>query len=246
MALDAYTLEEYSNEGFGTRTGLTPSGTKNNNTMKHLSFTLITAGIMAATASATIISYNTTGTALNCNAVVGCTQNTATSVTLGGLTLTYSTASGTNVAAPSFISFGNIASTGTGTNVNLAGLQLVLNINSTPSGGPTTSGNIQVGALSGLLSTSNSSASIAWATNNTTTSFGTLPGATIGGQIYQVANSPLSLQAPTVGNPVGQTSIQGAVADVSATPEPTTMVMLGTGLAGVGLLRRRQRVGPVA
>ena len=210
--------------------------------MKHLSFTLITAGIMAATASASTISYNTTGTTLNCNSVVGCVQNTATSVTVGGLTLTYNSGAGNNVVTPSFISFGNIATTGTGTNVNLGGLQLVLKINSTPSGGSTTSGNLQVGALSGLLSTSNSSASIAWSTNNTTTTFGNLPGAAIGAQIYQVTNSPLSLQAPTVGNPVGQTSIQGAVADVSATPEPATMLLMGVGLAGAGILRRRRQV----
>ena len=210
--------------------------------MKHLSFTLITAGIMAATASASTISYNTTGTTLNCNGVAGCVQNTATSVTVGGLTLTYNSGAGNNVVTPSFISFGNIATTGTGTNVNLGGLQLVLKINSTPSGGSTTSGNLQVGALSGLLSTSNSSASIAWSNNNTTTTFGTLPGAAIGAQIYQVTNSPLSLQAPTVGNPVGQTSIQGAVADVSATPEPATMLLMGVGLAGAGILRRRRQV----
>ena len=220
--------------------GDTPLGDLKNKTMKHLSFTLITAGLVAATASASTISYNTTGTALNCNAVVGCVQNNATSVTLGGLTLTYNTASGNNVVTPSFISFGNIATTGTGTNVNLAGLQLVLKVNSTPNGGSTTSGTLQVGALSGLLSTSNSSASIAWSSNNTTTSFGTLPGMVIGAQVYQVANSPLSLQAPTVGNPIGQTSIQGAVADVSATPEPATMLLMGAGLAGAGILRRRR------
>ena len=45
--------------------------------------------------------------------------------------------------------------------------------------------------------------------------FGTLPGVVISGGAqsftYQVLNPTLGLQAPTVGNPVGQTSIQGAV-----------------------------------
>ena len=69
--------------------------------------------------------------------------------------------------------------------------------------------------LSGLLSTSNSSVAINFSGNSFSTSFGNLPSVPItgGGRTfyYQVLNTNLGLQAPTVGNPIGQTSIQGAV-----------------------------------
>ena len=57
---------------------------------------------------------------------------------------------------------------------------------------------------------------------------------------YQVLNPSLGLQAPTVGNPIGQTSIQGDLVATAATPEPTMFLfLLGTGLAMVGVVRLR-------
>ena len=224
--------------------GVLALGDLKNKIMKQLTLTLITAGLMAASASASTISYTTTGTTLNCNAVVGCTQNNSTQVTIGGLTLTYNSGAGNNVVTTSNINFGNIQSTGTGSSVNLAGLTLVISINSTPQGQGTTSGTMQDGNLSGQLSTNSSSANITWSSNNTTTSVGTLPGVVIGGQVYQVLNPTLGLQAPTIGTPIGQTSIQGSVSDVT-TPEPATLALMGSGLALAGLLRRRA-VGQLA
>src|SRR4051794_31012761 len=69
---------------------------------------------VAGTASAGTVNYNTTGSVLSCNGVPTCTQNTDTSVTVGGVTLTYNAGSGTGVATPSYINLGNIASTGVG------------------------------------------------------------------------------------------------------------------------------------
>ena len=176
------------------------------------------AGLWAVTASAGTVNYNTTGSTLSCNGVAGCVQNTTTSVTIGGLTFTYNTGSGSGVVTPSIINLGNIVSTGTSAGVNVTGLLLTINVNSTP---PGASGTLPNGAVSGSISTNNSGATITFSPNNTTTGFGTLPGVVISGGsqafIYQVLNPTLGLQAPTVGNPIGQTSIQGAVTDSSNT-----------------------------
>jgi hypothetical protein len=210
--------------------------------MKKTIVVLGLAGLFALTASAGTINYNTTGSTLSCNGLVGCTQNTTTSVTDGGLTFTYNTGSGSGVVTPSIINLGNIVTTGTGSNVNVTGLLLTINVNSTP---PGAGGTLPNGSVSGSVSTNNSSALILFSPNNTTTGFGTLPGVVISGGsqafTYQVLNPSLGLQAPTVGNPVGQTSIQGAVTDTSPspTPEPATFAMMGVGLALVGVWRRR-------
>jgi hypothetical protein len=200
------------------------------------------AGLMAATASADItLNYNTTGSTLSCNGVAGCVQDTTTEVTTGGLTFTYNTGSGLGVVSPSIINLGNIDTTGTGTSVNVTGLLLTINVNSTP---PGASGTLPNGDISGTISTNSSGATILFSPNNTTTAFGTLPGVVLSGGgdsfTYQVLNPTLGLVAPTDGNPIGQTTIQGDVVAVATTPEPTMFLfLLGAGLAMVGVVRVR-------
>jgi hypothetical protein len=55
--------------------------------------------------------------------------------------------------------------------------------------------------------------------------------------------SPISLiVAPNSGTPPGDTTIQGQVVSAPpTTPEPTTFAMIGGGLLGLGLLRRRKQ-----
>jgi hypothetical protein len=206
--------------------------------MKKLLLPLALLTGMASPAFAITINYNTTGSTLSCNGVAGCVQNTTTSVSFASLSLTYNTGSGSGVNTPSFINLGNIVTTGTSAGVNLTGLLLTVNVNSTP---PGASGTLPNGAISGLLSTNSSTTSISFSPNNTTSLFGTLPGVVISGGgtslLYQIANTTLALQAPTVGNPIGQTSIQGAV---SLVPEASSSLMLGAGLAGLLFISRRR------
>ena len=208
--------------------------------MKSYLFLAGLAGLMATSVPAATINYNTTGSTLSCNGVASCAQNTTTSVTIGGLTFTYNTGSGSGVVTPSIINFGNIVSTGSGSAVDVTGLLLTINVNSTP---PGMGGTLPNGSISGSISTNNSGSIIQFSPNNTTTGFGTLPGVTLSGGgssfVYQILNPSLGLQAPTVGNPVGQTSIQGAVTDASA-PEPASFAAMAAGLGLLGFLRRRQ------
>jgi hypothetical protein len=170
----------------------------------------------ASPTQAATINYNTTGSSLSCGVVAGCIQNTTNSVTKGGLTLTYNSGSGSGVLTPSIVNLGNFVSTGTGASVNFTGLLLTINVNSTP---PGVGGTLQSATVSGSISTSNSNAFVAFGPNNTTTTFGSGPGVTVTSGVqsftYQVLNTRLGIQAPTVGNPIGETSIQGGVAEAS-------------------------------
>lgn len=197
------------------------------------------AALMATAASAGIVTYDTNGSSLSCGSAINCTQNGATQVLLGPaggpyLSLTYNPGSGTNVVAPSFINLGNITTSGTGSSLLATGISLSININATP---PGSAAAINSGLITGSLSSNGSSALITFSPNNTVTSFGSLPGITIGPNTFQVTQTVLALQAPTVGNPLGQTTIQGAV---SPTPEPGTMLLLSSGLIGIYMARKRK------
>ncbi len=194
-------------------------------------------GLVGLTASAALadVDYNTDGSMLTCGTASDC-SSTGTSVTIGGLTLTYNPGSDMNVGTPSYINLGTIISTGTGNQVAITGVQLTIDITSIPGG----SGTLPVGTVSGLLSTNGSTASIDFSPSNTTTGFGTLPGVVIGGYTYQVTNPSLALVAPESGIPgqLGQTSIQGAV--TGPVPEPVSVLpMLGMSLGVIFLWRRR-------
>jgi hypothetical protein len=159
---------------------------------------------------------------------VNCTQNNATTVSFGGLTLSYAAGSGTNIVPTSFINLGSINASGAGA-FDLSGLLLGININQTVPGG---SGGLPSGSLFGTITGNSSGATISWAA----------AGTVINGYLYTVTNSPLAIVPPASCIPntevCGVTTIQGQVA---AVPEPATWAMMLLGFGAIGFASRRRR-----
>jgi hypothetical protein len=190
--------------------------------LKPLAMSIALLAIFAAgqtIAQAEPVTYSTTGS-------FNGGGNSITFVGGGGsLTINF-TGVNSNVITPTFASLGEFQTIVEGSGATITdGTTFTLNITQTV---PSAGSGFLAGTINGTISQNQSTGLVTFSVSSTT----------INGVTYSLTNNPLPLVPPSTNN--GVTSVQ---AHITSVPEPATMILLGTGLAGAAASIRKRRKG---
>jgi hypothetical protein len=185
--------------------------------------------LMAASASASTITYSTSGSLFSAGGLTLTGSN--------GATLTYAPNTST-VDAPTFISYGtfDLSCANCTATVGATFAPFSFNLTIAETGGGT--GTFVGTSSGGTIFSNQSNVSVVWTTTQLGTgTAGATGGSNFGTTYFQVYN-PTPIPAATSNG--GIVSIQGYVGD-SAVPEPATLSLIGGALLGLGVMLRRKK-----